>query len=299
MATPISAVALANWRSASATSGRRRNSSIGRPGWMRAGRAGSAPGCRQLLSESFGKVSDQNRDHVSRRIDPGDQRRDLRLQLPEFALRQCDVQLIGDAAIEALLHEIDVMLSDLDALAQDRELHLQGAHLEVGAGHVGDERDQHDVAGGERGLHVVMRRLDLAPQLAEEIELPSGVEADEVVDLREAGPVLGGDQCRRGAAARQIAAGAQGAALGFPRAPAAPCRRRRPPARALPAGGSGRSPASGSPRRRARSANSSSRSCNARHQWEGSTARRPLRPLVFAGADAATKFAGIGVSGGR
>ena len=38
MATPICAVALASWRSASATSGRRRSSSIGSPGWMRAGK---------------------------------------------------------------------------------------------------------------------------------------------------------------------------------------------------------------------------------------------------------------------
>ena len=41
---------------------------------------------RQLLAEIFGKFSDQNGNHITRRIDLGDERRDLRLQLRQFAL---------------------------------------------------------------------------------------------------------------------------------------------------------------------------------------------------------------------
>ena len=86
------------------------------------------------------------------------------------------------------------------------------AHIEIGAGHVGDERNQHDVAGGERRVDVVLRRLDRAPALAENVDLPAGIEADDVDDLRDAGAVLGRDERRRGAAAREIAAGAPAAA---------------------------------------------------------------------------------------
>jgi hypothetical protein len=47
--------------------------------------------------------------------------------LRQFALRQGDVELVGDAAVEALLNEVDVFLRHLDVLAQNRELHLQCA----------------------------------------------------------------------------------------------------------------------------------------------------------------------------
>ena len=94
---------------------------------------------------------------------------------------------------------------------------------------------------------VVMRRLDRAPQLAEKVELPSGIEADEIGDLREAGAVLRPRRAsaRRGRAPDRCRCPRR--RLQCPRTPAAPRRRRRPPARALPADGSRRFPASGSP----------------------------------------------------
>jgi hypothetical protein len=173
---------------------------------MRAGKAGSIPGLRQLVTEIFGKFSNQNGDHVARRVDLGDQRRDLRLQLRQFALRQRDVQLVGDAAIVALLDEVDVFLRHLDILAQHRELHLQRAQIEIGAGHVGDERYQHHVAGGDGGVDVVMRGLDGAAEFAENVDFPPGIEANDICDSRKARAVLGGDEGLRHAAARQVAA---------------------------------------------------------------------------------------------
>ena len=179
---------------------------------------------RQLLAEIFRKLSDQGGNDVARGIDLRGKRRHLRLQSRQFAPRQRHVELVGDAAIEALLDEIHVLLGDLDVLAHHRELHLQRAQVEIGAGDVGDDRNQHHVAGGNRRLHVVLRRLDRAAELAENIDLPSGVEADNVGDLRYADAVLGGNERLRGAAAREIAAGSPAAAGASLRATAAPRR---------------------------------------------------------------------------
>ena len=188
--------------------------------------------------------------------------------------------------------KFDVLLGDLDVLAHHRELHLQRAQIEIGAGDVGDDRDQHHVAGGDRRLHVVPRRLDRAPELAENVDLPSGVEADNVDDLRYADAGLGGYERRRGAAAREIAAGSPAAAgAGFER------RQRRadedgllrprllqPIERDLQVGLAAM----------ARSISElSSPSCSARHHLAGSTAR----PSPFA-SGAAAKVCGIGGSGG-
>src|SRR5208282_2622743 len=79
----------------------------------------------QLLAEVFGKFSDQDGDDVAGGVDLRLQGRKLRLQLRQFTLGQCHVQLIGDAAAEALPDEIDVLLRHHDILAQYHELHLQ------------------------------------------------------------------------------------------------------------------------------------------------------------------------------
>ena len=99
-------------------------------------------------------------------------------------------------------------------LRKHRKLHLERAQIEVSANDIGDERYQHDIAGGDCRVDIVLRRLDRAPVLAENIELPGGVEAGEIDDLRHAGTGFGGDESLRGAAAREIAAGAPAAASG-------------------------------------------------------------------------------------
>ena len=165
-------------------SGRWRKRSIGKPARMRPGNAGSIRGLFSSSAQIFRKHPDQNRNHVSRRFDPGGQWRGLRLQLRQFAPRQGDVELVGDTAIVALLDEVEIFLRHLDVLAQDRELHLQRAQIEIGAGHVGDQRNEHDVARGDGGVDVILRRFDRAAEPAENVELPGGIEPDDVDDLR-------------------------------------------------------------------------------------------------------------------
>ena len=57
---------------------------------------------------------------------------------------------------------------------------LQRAHRYVGRRHVGVERHQHVAPVLERGLVGGRRRLDGAPDAAEDVDLPAGVEADRV-----------------------------------------------------------------------------------------------------------------------
>ena len=63
-------------------------------------------------------------------------------------------------------------------------------------------------------VDIVLRGLDRAPVLAENIELPAGIEAGEIDDLRHAGSGFRGDESLRSAAAREIAAGAPAPASG-------------------------------------------------------------------------------------
>ncbi len=162
-------------------------------------------GPRQLAIEVLGKLADQHSDCVARRVDARDQRRDLRLQLRELALRQRNVEFVGDATAIALLNEVDVFLRNFDVFAQHRKLHLQCAQIEIGAGHVGDERDEHHVARGDCGIHVILRRFEGAAEFAEHVDLPGRVEAGDVVDLRHAGAVLGRHQRLRSTAAGEVA----------------------------------------------------------------------------------------------
>ena len=77
---------------------------------------------------------------------------------------------------------------------------MQRPQIEIGAGHVGDQRNQHGVARGDGGVDVVLSRLDGTAEFAENVDLPGRIEPDEIDDLRQARTVLGGNKRLRGAA---------------------------------------------------------------------------------------------------
>ena len=133
-----------------------------------------------------------------------------------MTLCQRDVQLIGDAAAKSLLHEVGILLHNLDLFSKHREPHLHSAQIEIAAGYIGDERNQHHVARRNCGFHVVLRGLDGTPVFAEHVDFPGGVEPDEIVDLADARPVLGGDQSLARAPAAQIASRADAPAFAAP-----------------------------------------------------------------------------------
>ena len=92
----------------------------------------------------------------------------------------------------------------------DRQLALLAAQLEVGARHLGADRDLRVAQRGRGALHLRALRLDVAAHAAEQVELPGRVEAGVVearaergargaVHLREAllGVAAGGGDRRR------------------------------------------------------------------------------------------------------
>ena len=72
---------------------------------------------------------------------------------------------------------IDVLLHGVDILFQHGLLHLQAAHIDIGAHHIGDERNQHFVTRCTRGFGLIACRFNLTAIFAEQVKLPSGIEA--------------------------------------------------------------------------------------------------------------------------
>ena len=105
----------------------------------------------------------------------------LGLERRQLARRQRHVQLVGDAALVADVHDAQRFAQYGDRLVQYRGAHLQSAQVDVSTRHVGDDRQQHHVARCDRRLGVVARRFDLAPVLAEDIELPDRIEAADLL----------------------------------------------------------------------------------------------------------------------
>jgi hypothetical protein len=69
---------------------------------------------------------------------------------------------------------------------------LQRAQIEIGARHVGNQSNQHDITGGYCRVNIVLRRLDCATIFAENVDLPGCIEADEIDYLPDASGVFGG-----------------------------------------------------------------------------------------------------------
>ena len=143
---------------------------------MLAGTVGISPR-RELLHQVFGKLAEQRRDRVSGRVDARVQRRDLRLQPVELARRERDIELVGDAALVALAHDVERLLQHANGGVQHGRTHLQAAQIDVRPGDVGDDGDQHAVAGRRRRLGIVARGFDLAAVFAEDIEFPYRIES--------------------------------------------------------------------------------------------------------------------------
>ena len=140
LASPMFAVAAASVCSASRTSGRRSSSSDGQAGGHRGrqlllarrrGRAGSGPGCGRAARESsFSFCGDQPLEVV----DDG-------LDAVQLGLRLAAVELGRDAALEAVLGELTYSRRDSSVRRAISSRRSSVAQLEVGPGHVGDQRE--------------------------------------------------------------------------------------------------------------------------------------------------------------
>ncbi len=95
----------------------------------------------------------------------------------ELGLGTGDVEVAGQAGLVAGGGDVDRLGLDADVLAGDLDASLEAAGLNVVAGHLGDQGDQHVAPGLFRGLDVGIGRLDRAADAGpNDVDLPRGIE---------------------------------------------------------------------------------------------------------------------------
>ena len=115
---------------------------------------------------------------------------DLRRHLPEGAPRRATVSRAEAAPpSQPAVEEVVGVLEGRGGAPRDLELGVQLAQLEVGGGHVGDEREQHAAARLLGGEVVGARRLGQPADAPPEVELPG--EADLGRPLRSGSCCVG------------------------------------------------------------------------------------------------------------
>ena len=159
VATPMSAVAAASWRSAATRSGRRRSSCSGVPIGSAdrsvTGRVGSSCGVASCAGDDARRLRRQRREAVGGAVDRRLQRRQRRLGAVELALRARDVEPRAAAGVEpgaSVRRSVSRWLTS-DSLRHLEAL-LQAAQLEVVARHLGGD-------GGLRRVHAGLGGVDL------------------------------------------------------------------------------------------------------------------------------------------
>src|SRR6202163_3448619 len=95
----------------------------------------------------------------------------------QAALRQRHIELVGEPLVGAVLHELETPRGGVDVAAGYGDLRLKTSQLDVRASNVGDDRYENRIAGLRGSQRIQMGGLDLATQLAKDIELPRGIEA--------------------------------------------------------------------------------------------------------------------------
>ena len=79
-------------------------------------------------------------------VDLRPERRLLGLQGPQLPLREADVELIGQPAIQPRLREVERRPRRIDILAENHQFLLLRAHVEVSARDIGRDRHINPVA---------------------------------------------------------------------------------------------------------------------------------------------------------
>ena len=112
-----------------------------------------------------------------------------RAQGGEFPLGEGEIEGVREPPFVARLHEIERLLRGVDAPARSGELHLESPHVEIGTRDIGDHGDEHAIPRFDCCLGIVAARLDLPPEFPEEVDLPAGVEAPDLLDVGDAAAV--------------------------------------------------------------------------------------------------------------
>ncbi len=110
----------------------------------------------------------------------GLERRDAGAELVDLALRTCQVQPCGAAALHQPLGQAQALLLQRERRLSGGQLVAGGADLDIGVGDFGRDGDADQVAGGLDRLVIRLGRLDAPTDPAEQVELVGGGEADVI-----------------------------------------------------------------------------------------------------------------------
>ena len=135
---------------------------------------------RQLRGERLGRLADQHAQRMDLAPRLGFQRRPLRLRRGELVLLLADLEPRRETGLPARLHQRQQLLLARLFAQRDVDLALQRAQGEVVDGDLGGGGNLGVAQRPDLRLDAAARRLDAAPGLAEQVELPGGVEADAV-----------------------------------------------------------------------------------------------------------------------
>ena len=139
MATPICAVAAANWRSAPRMSGRRRSRSDGSPTGTFGGAAGIGATVANSASSAPGCLSQEYAEAMDRRLKPLFQSRDLSFRLGQNGGGLLGIEIAGEAMLETVASQCDSVLLGFDVLPRDCQPTLEAARLDVIASYFRDQ----------------------------------------------------------------------------------------------------------------------------------------------------------------
>ncbi len=128
------------------------------------------------VAELAGRQAKQYAQRVASLLELDIELRRLRLRLGQLRLRLLDIALAGLALPEARLSDGETALLELDVVAHDAHPLLVRADVDVGAGDIGEQRDQGVVIIGDAGGEPGVGRFDGAADLAPEVDLPGGAD---------------------------------------------------------------------------------------------------------------------------
>ena len=150
-------------------SGRRSSNDEGRPGGTSGGSGCSTSG--RPRGTACGIIAKENADGIFFLRDLSLQVRDLSIGRIENLLSLQNIQLGGNAVLDAKIGELDGIFLRLDGLARDLELQIELQKREIVARHVADQRQYDRLPRILGGQQFGARRFRCASQLAEEVQL--------------------------------------------------------------------------------------------------------------------------------
>src|SRR4029077_1805116 len=130
--------------------------------------------------------SDQNGDRIAVGRDQRLQGLDICAQSLDLAFCKQHIQFVGEPAIQPGLGEIENFARGFNVAVKDLKALLPRPQIEVQSGDVCGDYDINPIASLQERLGGIDLRLETSRDLAENVDLPLGIETADLADLLQA-----------------------------------------------------------------------------------------------------------------